>query len=629
VRGRRLTEAARSLSNGAPDILSVALDTGYGSHEAFTRAFSRQFGADARSGAGAGRTCNLDLVSHQAGRDSDRGPQTGALRERQAAAHCRPRRALNLGEQQAIPAQWQRLVPYLDHSAPGRQNDLGVSCNGDDEGNFDYIAGTEVTDFSGLSDRLPAACDWASRNTPVFAIASTFRRSAVRSAHLDQVAPGLGTRRRRMHLASSASARRFDSRPEAGQFRKSGYRSRREEFHERDQTAQFILAAGSRRRHVASASDGRRADEWVASSDKEASPWIIGARGSSRPLLQTRQVSAVELLDARDSRRIEAHDDKLNAVVVRDFERARAVAIEADRALARGDRGAAARRSMTAQECANVAVFPTTWAFPGRSAVPVTEDAVRGEPGSKPQERWCSARRNVPLMLAGHAEVQRDLVHHQQSLGSRRTPALVGGAAAALAAGYCATRTGHRYRRLAAHPGAFCGVFRAQADPRHRALARHRAPGTPSLSVPVRQDMAVAGPMARSAGDLALALDVLAGPDALDASATSSHCRHPACRSQGLPRAAARRPSAAATSGAVRAALDAMADRLAKHGVKVARTSPLLPDLARVGRTFIQMLSAIFAADYPDDVYARLQSRAAALPPEPPACQPPGCAAMS
>ncbi len=70
------------------------------------------------------------------------------------------------------------------------------------------------------------------------------------------------------------------------------------------------------------------------------------------------------------------------------------------------------------------------------------------------------------------------------------------------------------------------------------------------------------------------------------------------------------------TSGAVRAALDAMADRLAKHGVKVARTNPLLPELARVGRTFIQMLSAIFAADYPDDVYARLQSRAAALPPE-------------
>lgn len=44
VRGRRLTEAARQLANGAPDILSVALDWGYGSHEAFTRAFREQFG---------------------------------------------------------------------------------------------------------------------------------------------------------------------------------------------------------------------------------------------------------------------------------------------------------------------------------------------------------------------------------------------------------------------------------------------------------------------------------------------------------------------------------------------------------------------------------------------------------
>src|SRR5271168_4403298 len=44
VRARRLTEAARSLAAGAPDILSLALDADYGSHEAFTRAFRDQFG---------------------------------------------------------------------------------------------------------------------------------------------------------------------------------------------------------------------------------------------------------------------------------------------------------------------------------------------------------------------------------------------------------------------------------------------------------------------------------------------------------------------------------------------------------------------------------------------------------
>jgi len=44
VRARRLTEAARALAAGAPDILSLALDADYGSHEAFTRAFRDHFG---------------------------------------------------------------------------------------------------------------------------------------------------------------------------------------------------------------------------------------------------------------------------------------------------------------------------------------------------------------------------------------------------------------------------------------------------------------------------------------------------------------------------------------------------------------------------------------------------------
>src|SRR4029077_12288569 len=44
VRARRLTEAARALAKGAPDILTLALDADYGSHEAFTRAFRDHFG---------------------------------------------------------------------------------------------------------------------------------------------------------------------------------------------------------------------------------------------------------------------------------------------------------------------------------------------------------------------------------------------------------------------------------------------------------------------------------------------------------------------------------------------------------------------------------------------------------
>src|SRR5215469_8010298 len=44
ARARRLSEAAKSLQRGAPSILDVALSVGYGSHEAFSRAFRGHFG---------------------------------------------------------------------------------------------------------------------------------------------------------------------------------------------------------------------------------------------------------------------------------------------------------------------------------------------------------------------------------------------------------------------------------------------------------------------------------------------------------------------------------------------------------------------------------------------------------
>ena len=53
--------------------------------------------------------------------------------------------------------------------------------------------------------------------------------------------------------------------------------------------------------------------------------------------LSAREVSARELLDFAIAR-IEALDAKLNAVVVRDFDRARVAADAADAALARGER---------------------------------------------------------------------------------------------------------------------------------------------------------------------------------------------------------------------------------------------------------------------------------------------------
>src|SRR5215469_5752402 len=45
VRRRRLTESAYALAAGARDIMEVALDYGYDSHEGFTRAFKGYFGS--------------------------------------------------------------------------------------------------------------------------------------------------------------------------------------------------------------------------------------------------------------------------------------------------------------------------------------------------------------------------------------------------------------------------------------------------------------------------------------------------------------------------------------------------------------------------------------------------------
>src|ERR1700722_20105397 len=62
VRGRRLSEAARSLALGAPDIMMVALDAGYGSHEAFTRAFRDQFGLTPEPVGAGGTVDNLVMT---------------------------------------------------------------------------------------------------------------------------------------------------------------------------------------------------------------------------------------------------------------------------------------------------------------------------------------------------------------------------------------------------------------------------------------------------------------------------------------------------------------------------------------------------------------------------------------
>jgi AraC family transcriptional regulator len=152
VRARRLSEAARVLANGAPDILGVALDADYGSHEAFTRAFRDHFGVTPEAVRAATRIDDL-MLQEPIQMDSTITDNLQAPR----FATGKPLLIAGIGERYncesaaGIPGQWQRFHQSVQN-IPGRigQVAYGVCCNGDDAGNFDYIAGVEVSDFSDL-----------------------------------------------------------------------------------------------------------------------------------------------------------------------------------------------------------------------------------------------------------------------------------------------------------------------------------------------------------------------------------------------------------------------------------------------------------------------------------------------
>ena len=123
------------------------------------------------------------------------------------------------------------------------------------------------------------------------------------------------------------------------------------------------------------------------------------------------------------------------------------------------------------------------------------------------------------------------------------------------------------------------------------------------------------GPMARTADDLSTALDVLAGPD--EPQAVAYRLALPPSRQRVLKNfrvLVIDEHPLLPTSAEVRAALDRTATGLEKIGAKVARSSPLVPDLALQGRTYSRLLSSVFGTDIPDDVYVRVQEMAKALP---------------
>ena len=225
--------------------------------------------------------------------------------------------------------------------------------------------------------------------------------------------------------------------------------------------------------------------------------------------LRARRVSAVELHDLH-RRRIERHNPTINALVETDFDRARRDAETADARRARGDDAPLLGLPMTLKESMNVRGLRTTCGMPvwkdfrSEHDAPVTT-RVRGAGAS------IMAKTNVPPMLADWQSANPVYGRTNNPWDLARTPGgSTGGGAAALATGLTPLEYGSDIGGSIRVPAAFCGVFGHR--PSETAMPKSGQfpfPPMPNAAVV----MGVQGPLARSAEDLELGLDVAAGPD--------------------------------------------------------------------------------------------------------------------
>src|SRR6195952_2048866 len=148
VRARRLSNAAERLAEGAADILSVALDTGYASHEAFSRAFKAQFDRTPEAVRKHGTTKELNMM--KPGSISDTASVKAAIEpriEKQGPLTVVGlSRRQSLANTQAIPGQWREFMTrYEEIDNKAEPIPLSVTNDMDGEGNFSYLTGVVVT----------------------------------------------------------------------------------------------------------------------------------------------------------------------------------------------------------------------------------------------------------------------------------------------------------------------------------------------------------------------------------------------------------------------------------------------------------------------------------------------------
>jgi len=320
--------------------------------------------------------------------------------------------------------------------------------------------------------------------------------------------------------------------------------------------------------------------------------------------LQVGQISATELLELH-LKRIERYHPALNAIVIPNEEQARQRAAEADAAYEAGQwLGPLHGLPLTIKDCIEVAGLRATAGVKERAETVSTE--------SGPVARRVLDAGAVLLGKTNVPPYAGDWQANNPVFGRTNNPwdvgrspgGSTGGGAAALAAGLTSLEFGSDIGGSIRIPAAFCGVYGHR--PSDSAVPRHgHVPGSPVPNPGLV--MAVQGPLARSADDLELALDVIAGPVVGEDVAWKLDL--PAARHASLADfRVAILPGAdwLPVDDEIAAALDDLAGRLRQKGATVAQAQPEGYDLRKHEETYAALLNFYIFADVPDEARAQM-----------------------
>ncbi|MDG0999159.1 MAG: amidase [Pseudomonadales bacterium] len=227
--------------------------------------------------------------------------------------------------------------------------------------------------------------------------------------------------------------------------------------------------------------------------------------------IAAKEISSLELTDMYIDR-VESLDPDINAVVVKDFERGREDARAADSAVSAGKPlGPLHGVPMTIKEAYNIKGLPTTWGFPEfehNIATTDSEMVVR----MKRAGAHFFGKTNVPRSLADFQSFNDIYGTTNNPWDLERTPGgSSGGSAAALAAGLTGLEAGSDIGGSIRNPAHFCGIYGHKPTWGVVSDAGHALPGQVAPA-----DIAVVGPMARSAEDLKISMDLSAGASSHD-----------------------------------------------------------------------------------------------------------------